>query len=343
MNRVVVAGINVRNVAESARKAGWTVFAVTKYCDADLYLYADRIVRVEDKQEAEEAVKEVSERYNAPVVLSTGFEDLKVENTIGRVDERTLDKRKFYRILERAGIPHPEFAESCGEGPFLVKPRRGGGGVDVFLSDTPVTSNDCVCQQYIQGTSCSVSLLCGRRTTVVAVNHLLSGWNEMNASDFKYSGNITPYPCEAELRNEICRIAVETVELFDLSGSVGVDFIIADKPYVLEVNPRFQGSLDSIEWSLDVNLFSMHVASVEGRAVEVPKPRRFAARTIMYADREMRLKIPATCPFFADIPPRGVKVEKGEPLLSILASGGSFENVVEKVLERKNLVYAMQL
>jgi len=337
--KIVVAGTNVRNVAESAKKAGWMVFAVTKYDDVDLRLYADKVVRVDNRKEAEKAVKELSEHYNAPVVLSTGFEDLRVDNIIGNVDKRTLDKRKFYRTLEKAGIPYPEFSD----GPYIVKPRRGGGGVGVFLSDSPLNSEEYVCQRYVQGTLCSASLLCGKNTVVVTLNHLFSGWREMNAPGFMYSGNVTPFLCNQELKKEICRIAVETVELFDLLGNVGVDFVVSDKPYVLEVNPRFQGSLDSIEWSLGVNLFSMHVASCEGKAIEIPKPKRFAARAILFAEKDIRLSISATCPFFADIPPRGAKVEKGEPILSILASGISVEDVVNKVIERKKLAYAMQL
>jgi len=331
--KVVVAGTNIRNVAESAKKAGWKVFAVTRCCDIDLYLYADEVICVSDKNEAEKAVKHLSELHNARVVLSTGFEDLKINNIIGRTDEKVLDKKRFYRVLERAGIPIP------GEGePWIVKPRRGGGGTGVFLSEEPVNSNEFICQRYINGVLCSASLLCGKEIKVVALNHLLSGWKEMNAPDFVYSGNITPFVCDPDIRIEICKIAVETAELFDLQGSVGVDFVIADKPYVLELNPRFQGSIDSVEWSLDVNLFSLHVASCEGKSVHIPKPRRSAGRAILFADRDLKLRIPLAHPFFADIP-RG-EVKKGEPVLSILASGN---NITSKILERKKLVYEMQL
>ncbi len=331
--KVVVAGTNIRNVAESAKKAGWRVFAVTKHCDADLYLYADEVVYVSGKNVAKETVRRIAESHNAHVVLSTGFEDLKVDNTLGRADRDVLDKKRFYRVLERAGVPVP------GKGsPWIVKPRRGGGGTGVFLSEEPVNSKEFVCQRYINGVLCSASLLCGREIEVVTLNHLLSGWKEMNAPDFVYSGNITPFICDPDIKKEICKIAVETAELFDLQGSVGVDFVIADKPYVLELNPRFQGSLDSVEWSLDVNLFSLHVASCEGKSVHIPKPRRTAGRAILFADRELKLNIPPTHPFFADIP--AGNTEKGEPVLSILASGN---NIISKILVRKRLVYEMQL
>ncbi len=48
--RVLVAGNNVRNVAESARKAGYEVYAVTKFADADLQIYCSGIFKVDDSE-----------------------------------------------------------------------------------------------------------------------------------------------------------------------------------------------------------------------------------------------------------------------------------------------------
>ncbi|MCS7143946.1 MAG: ATP-grasp domain-containing protein, partial [Archaeoglobaceae archaeon] len=145
----------------------------------------------------------------------------------------------------------------------------------------------------------------------------------------------TPLKVEEEKRRELERIAIETAELFDLKGSIGIDFILADKPYVLELNPRFQGSLDSVEWSLDVNLFSLHVKAFEEKKIEKMKPKRFAIRAIYFADRDLSIKRDLLGnPFFADIPFGFYR--KDDPLVSILASG-SYGEVFEKVRERKEL------
>ncbi len=348
--RVLIVGTNVRNVAESARKAGYEVYTLTKYVDADLRIYAERVERIgEDKERVEKRVKELAEELNAGVVLTTGFEDLKVDVEVLGCDPReaakATNKLKFYRTLEKAGIPFPELLsqDEAKEGETIVKPRRGGGGENVKLFRNDATQKDIIFQRYIDGIPCSVSLIAGKEVYAISINRILAGWRDMNADGFKYAGNFAPFIPDPEMRRELIKTAIETVELFDFSGSVGVDFILADEPYVLEVNPRFQGSLDCIEWSCDINLFRLHMLGVNGKKIDVQKPKRFAARTILFADRRIEIKVsPAGNPFFADVPCRGDVYDKEWPLISILASGNSREEIFDKILKRRDLFMKMQ-
>jgi len=230
---------------------------------------------------------------------------------------------------------------------LICKPRFGGGGENTFLADNFIgnrshTGNNFVFQRYIEGMPCSVSLVVGKEIMPVALNEILAGWREMNADNFRYCGNITPFAVNSkEVRDAMIQTAIETAELFDLRGSAGVDFIYADKPYVLEINPRFQGSLDSVEWSCDVNLFRLHMLGIEGKRIEIPKPRRYAARAILFARRDSEVKTNlAGNPFFADIPPSGF-YDKDAPLVSILASRHSREDVLSKILGRKDMFLSL--
>jgi len=348
--KVLIVGTNVRNVAESAKKAGYEVYALTKYVDADLKIYAKRVEKIgEDREQARKRVKELAEEFNAAVILTTGFEDLKVDVEVLGCDPReaakATDKLKFYKTLEKAGIPFPELLslDEAGEGKTIVKPRRGGGGENVKLYRNDVIPKDFIFQRYIDGIPCSVSLIAGKEVYAISVNRILAGWREMNANGFKYAGNFAPFTPDPEMKNKLIKTAIETVELFDFYGTVGVDFVLADKPYVLEVNPRFQGSLDCVEWSCDINLFRLHMLGVNGKKINVQKPRRFAARTILFADRRIEVKIsPAGNPFFADIPCIGDIYDKDWPLVSILASGKSENDVLDKILKRKDMFMKMQ-
>ncbi len=352
-HEILVVGTNVRNVAQSARKAGYNVYALTSYDDEDLKLYAGVEKLPEDRKRVKERIEQIAESRNAKVVLSTGYEDLNIEEELvlghpPTESERVKDKLKFYRTLERAGIPYPQLVEfdELPEGfDVICKPRMGGGGEKVFVAN-PVSLNSIeildenyICQRYVEGPVCSVSIMAGRDITAVAVNEILVGWKEMNASGFTYSGNVTPLSLKSTSTGvkELVRTAIETVELFDLRGSVGVDLIAGDKPYVLEINPRFQASLDSIEWSHDINLFKLHVDSVEGRKVEAPKARRSASRTVLFADRDTEIdKCVTGNPFFADIPSICV-YRAGDPLVSILCSGSSREDLLDKTVHRKHI------
>ena len=182
----------------------------------------------------------------------------------------------------------------------------------------------------------------GNGVIPIASNFIYAGWKEMYADGFRYSGNLTPLIADAETRRKLERLAVEAVELFDLAGSVGVDFILAEKPYILEINPRFQGSLDSVEWSCDVNIFRMHAEAFDGRIPDKPKPKRFAARTVLFSPRDLRIEVELRGnPFFADVPNRGELYLKDDPLISILASGSTREEVERKIVDRRNLFLSM--
>lgn len=340
--KVLVAGNNVRNVAESARKAGYEVHAVTKFVDADLKIYCESIERIDETEggKLKKLVEEKAEEIGGKIVLCSGFETLDVKGELlcnePRSAERVADKLKFYRSLEKAGLPYPDLIGS-NEGIGLVKPRKGGGGEEIRISDD--LPEGFIKQRFIPGMPCSVSLIASEGKAVpVACNFIYAGWKEMNATGFRYSGNLTPLIVDKETRTEMERLAAEAVELFDLTGSVGVDFVLADKPYILEINPRFQGSLDSVEWSHDVNMFTMHVRAFEGKLPEKVKPKRYAARTVLFAPVDLRVAEDVKGnPFFADVPGRGDFYRKDDPLVSILAAGNSKEEVERKILDRRDL------
>ncbi len=339
--KVLLVGNNVRNVAESARKAGYEVYAITKFADADLEVYCEAVYEVEDEtpdKEVSNLAERVAEDINAKVVLCSGYEALNVRADLLCSDpkecKKIVDKLKFYRTLEKNGIPHPELL-SEPEGEYIVKPRFGGGGEDTFLRGN--AGEGFIVQRYVEGIPCSVSLVCYESSAIpIAANLIIAGWKEMNASGFRYAGNITPLDISPKNLRELEEIAVETVELFDLIGSVGVDFVLADKPYVLEINPRFQGSLDSIEWSHDINLFTLHAMAFENKKFERGKPKRWAARTVLFADRKVKIaKSLVGNPFYADIPRVGTVYNKDDPITSILSSGSNKDEVLKKIIERK--------
>jgi len=339
--KVLIVGSNVRNIAESAKKSGCEVIAITKYADADLKIYCKKTIEIEsiDEKKIPKLVEETAESENAKIVLASGFETLDVRGDLLCTEPKKckviVDKLKFYKILERAGLPYPELIKES-DTPAILKPRIGGGGENVTLALRKRPGY--ILQRYIDGIPCSVSLIVGEEAFPIACNYIIAGWQEMNASGFRYCGNITPL-VETEIRRELIEIAKQTVELFDLRGSVGVDFIYADKPYILEVNPRFQGSLDSIEWSYDLNLFELHKKAFDGKRISTKKPSRFAIRSILFTNRKTKIKSPIVGnPFYADIPSSSRIYEIGEPLISILATGNSIREVKEKVVKRKRLL-----
>ena len=312
------------------------MYAYTKHIDADLILYAEKVFRArENRKEDEKRVRELSESLNAKVILSSGFELLDVDNFGCEIREELVDKLKFYRKLEKIGINFPRLLSDGEKG--ILKPRIGGGGEGIKFGE--VSEEGYVHQEFVEGIPCSVSAVRSEKEFVVAgVNLMLVGDRNFFASEFKYCGNVTPFVHERV--GEMIKVAEDLGEYFELLGNYGVDFILGNETYVLEINPRFQGSLDSIELSSDVNLFELHVRAVEGKKLEKVKPRRTAARAIIFTPRRMRIKVsPTGNPFFGDIPVKGEVYEKDFPLVSVFATGG---NYYEKLLSRRDLYFKMQ-
>jgi len=349
--RVLLVGTNVRNVAKSAKNAGYSVYSLTKYTDEDLKLYSTVEEIKGDRKWVKRKTEELAEKYNFEVVLCAGYEDLNVKaDILGSHPEESAkvkDKLKFYKTLEKNGteMPFPELNPESSD--VIFKPRKGGGGEKVFLRKKgedkseieKFKEDEYICQRFIKGIPCSVSLIAGEEIVPVATNLILAGWEEMNASRFRYCGNITPFVPKSDMGKELIRTAIETVEIFEMRGSVGVDFILADKPYVLEVNPRFQGSLDSIEWSHDLNLFSLHVCGVEGKKFNLNKPKRLAGRTVLFSPFDVQIKTNFIGnPYFADIPANGV-YKSHDPLISIISSGKSVDNVKSSLVHWRDVFY----
>jgi predicted ATP-grasp superfamily ATP-dependent carboligase len=129
------------------------------------------------------------------------------------------------------------------------------------------------------------------------------------------------------------------VSRLGLVGSNGVDFLLTEEgAVVVEVNCRFQGSLDSVQCATGVNLFQAHLNSFRGVLPERPAIICSAGRAILYASRPLKIKERLLFPWTADVPRPGSRAERGDPFISVLARGSNREEVVSRLRERGDLV-----
>lgn len=63
-------------------------------------------------------------------------------------------------------------------------------------------------------------------------------------STIKYNGSLTPF--ETPRREELIETALAAAKVLKCSGYIGVDIVLADRPYVVDVNPRPTASLFGI-------------------------------------------------------------------------------------------------
>jgi predicted ATP-grasp superfamily ATP-dependent carboligase len=90
------------------------------------------------------------------------------------------------------------------------------------------------------------------------------------------------------------------------------------------VNPRFQGTVDTVEMACGCNLFVYHVDACRGILPPVAAPpNQVAVRSILFADRNITIKsdLKHLASRIADIPWPGTFFEEGQALVSVFGWG----------------------
>ena len=177
------------------------------------------------------------------------------------------DKLLCTKILQKAGIKAPELAAEPEKGKkYVTKPRFGCGAEATYLvtelENNYENNEEFIASEYIEGTHLSVSLIAGQKPLPLTVNRQFiefiqsKGKIEENDSGIKrngqkagifgikYNGSQTPYLTPK--RAELYETAISTTECLKCFGYVGIDMVLADIPYVVDVNPRPTASIFGI-------------------------------------------------------------------------------------------------
>lgn len=266
------------------------------------------------------------------------------------------DKFKFYKKIRNEFLTPETFIvndideaieinKNYNNIQFIVKPLQGSGGYGVKLlnneMDFELYDGKFIMQEYIGGINLSSSVLATTDSAKTITNSRLLTENDYNKNNcFIYVGNIVPLTDKSimsEIKNidkivEKMNITSEKLaEKFKLMGSNGVDYILNDKGlYVIEINPRIQGTFECVEKSFDINLLEAHIKACQGELIEIPKARFYTYKKIIYSpNRNMYEKI--NLDNIYDTPYVGSITEKSEPLLTIIDKDSDFKKLYEKV------------
>jgi predicted ATP-grasp superfamily ATP-dependent carboligase len=242
----------------------------------------------------------------------------------------------------------------------LLKPLDGGGGrgvrvlpqekdtVQGFISGLQEPARYIV-QDYISGIPASVTFLAdGQRTEVLGTSRQLTV--RQGANSFIYAGNIVPFDTSLVsgtsalgtldvLEESLWRICSHLSTVFRLRGINTLDFVINSKGiWVLEVNPRWSASVELIERWRGKRLFARHFAACRTSQRSLPLDRDegrlnrnrpgFWGKRIVYAQSSFQVKWGLDLSYLfeqgvRDIPVAGTKIEKGEPICTVLSSAAA--------------------
>lgn len=284
---------------------------------------------------------------------------------LGNKDVSQIENKfKFYeKIKDEFNVPETflikdvdeaiEISENKPEVKYIIKPVKGSGGYDINLlnNDSTIQLNDnenYILQEYIDGINLSSSILASKdRKKTIMNSRLLTENDFKNNNSYIYIGNILPLTKESSLSNignidEINKQMIETSQnlayKFDLIGSNGVDYILNENGlYVIEVNPRIQGTFECVEKSLQINMLDAHIKSCMNESVKIPKAKYYSYKKIIYSPcRNKYSKIDLDNIY--DLPHIGTITEKSEPLLTIIDKDRDFKKLYEKVENSSRIV-----
>ena len=192
------------------------------------------------------------------------------------------NKLQTGKILRENGIPVPGDA---GPGKRVIKPIKGCDARGVRLSEDMPGDGEFA-QEYICGEDYSVSIVSnriigdacayysGKPPVVLAVNRqeIVIG----SDGSFRYCGGESPvHPAREE---EIIETAKKAVTVLGCQGYCGVDVVVADKVYVVDINPRITTSILGIAACMQEEIAEILIAASKGNgpdAVHLTGSARF--------------------------------------------------------------------
>ena len=238
-----------------------------------------------------------------------------------------------------------EINDNYPESQFILKPLKGSGGYNINLlnNHSSIEFNDMefIMQEYVDGINLSSSVLSSKNDAKTITNSRLLTMNDFEKSNsFIYVGNIIPLSKESimseikdfhKVDEDMRNTSQEIIRKFNLIGSNGVDYILNENGlYVIEINPRLQGTFECVEKSFGINMLEAHIKACQGEIIEIPKARCYSYKKIIYSPTRMKYQ-KIECNNLYDLPHIGSITEKDEPLLTIIDTNKNFEKLYEKV------------
>ncbi len=370
MMKILVVGISVRAMVESAVHNNYPVIALDAFGDQDLRAltdccslrqecgigYSPKTLYSASRQLAFDAVAYTSNFENHPDVLNRFASTHQIIGNSPQVVRSVRHWTSLFTGLKQAGFLVPQTILGS-ENPkvdrgrrWLIKPILSGGGHGIkFLREEKSAGDRMMLQEYIPGRPCSASFLAnGHECVLIGITEQLMGMRQLGAHRFRYCGNLLPFPevldresCGGILE-QVRRLAAFLTREYGLTGVNGIDFVLnRNQIWLTEVNPRYSASMELIERAYGLPVFHLHVQAVlDGRLpefdLETMLNGSFFGKAILFAERDA--VAPHTQTWYArairDIPGSGEKMRRGSPVCTILASRPTYDEAVAELMRQ---------
>jgi predicted ATP-grasp superfamily ATP-dependent carboligase len=171
---------------------------------------------------------------------------------------------------------------------------------------------------------------------MITTSDQIIGSKRLNATSFLYCGNVTPLVNYSE---KINNVSSKISRMYNLVGCNGVDFVMKDNNvYVIEVNPRIQGTFENIETSFGFNLAEAHINSCNNLRVNIPHVKNFSVKLIPYSFKDAYYDL-SNISNIHDVSDVNNLIKNTHPICTILTSDQILENAMIKAEMLQKRVY----
>ncbi|MES9970941.1 MAG: ATP-grasp domain-containing protein [Candidatus Thiodiazotropha sp.] len=351
-----------RAVAESARRGGYKVTLLDRFCDQDSLAVADcwPVTQGFSRLDVEMFAKEMAAiipEYPCGLVYGAGLEGstqllrqlsscCQLYGNDPSVLELLRRPRRLFPLLTRLQIPFPEVSfrppYTGAEKSWLIKQAAscGGQGVAYFSHQRSAAESDCYYQKYIPGQVMSVLFIAdGARHHNIGYN--LLGMNGSGASSpFLYSGAITQATVPDRLRTQVELVVEKLVTTLGLRGVNSLDFVHNDAGiFVIDINPRPTATLELYEHLTADGWIKHHIQACRGELPVAPtiSSALLHGHQILYASKAIEISANVVWPQWAkDRPLTGTRIEQGQPICSLYAQAATTKEVKAELLSYRD-------
>ncbi len=280
--------------------------------------------------------------------------------------QKARDRLTIEKLVESQGLHIPtsliartldEAYANCDElgYPCVIRPPLSGGGSGISLVSDPsqveaacwrlqaeIESPEVIVQQYIagsDGSSCVLST--GTESVVLSVQGQLIGMPSAGRNcDFVYSGNYTPM----HLSNSVKQLIVDSSELIcttlELQGTNGIDFVVdkQERVWFLEINPRFQGTLEMLERGGGISVTELHTAVCNGILPTDIPPFSPSIKLVVFSRRNGKVPDLSKYENTVDRTPKGVVVNRGDPVCTVIKTSATLSDCYDSALSVSNAI-----
>lgn len=368
---MLIAGVTTRALAVSAARAGHRVSAIDAFGDLDLRAVAEVIPAPRRLGLGRGAMAAAAAGAQVPaseVAYTSNFENYPpavARLAAGRqllgnppdVLARVRNPIELMRVLRRHGIATPEARATASpatpnHGPWLLKPRRSGGGhaIRVWRRGDPVSRRSYL-QQWIAGYPGSIVFASdGSSAVPLGFSRQLVGEARLGAHNLRYCGSllgspaIRLFPQQDELLERTAALATLVAREFQLVGLNGIDFIArGGVPYAVEVNPRYSASMELVERGQGISMYEVHAGACRG--VLPPNPTRevlVQGKAIVFARHD--ITVGETRHWvgdvsIADVPHPDERIRRGHPICTVFAQARDGSRCRRLLLKRAAAIY----